>query len=110
MTPHRKAAKADKKSRNNKATRPETVRHGPSMAGADRGCVASGEHQDGTHEGGEQHTPHTSDQPRDAPSDLHEDRDAAAGGDADQLLRRPPRRRAAPFGPPLGDHVEATAD
>jgi hypothetical protein len=87
MTRHRKAAKADKKSRNKKATsrnktaaRPETVRPG------------------------------TSDQPRDAPSDLHEDGEAPATGDADQLLRRPPRRRAAPIGPPLGDHVEATSD
>ncbi len=70
MTRHRKATKADKKSRK-KAT---------------------------------------SAQPRDAPSDLHEDRDALAVGDADQPLRRPPRRRAAPIGPPLGDHVEATAD
>jgi hypothetical protein len=52
----------------------------------------------------------TSDQPRDAPLDLREDRDAPAVRDADQLLRRPPRRRAAPIGPPLGDHVEAIAD
>jgi hypothetical protein len=145
MTRHHKAGKADKKSRNKKATRPETVHHGPSTAAADGACVADGGHQGGKHEGsqhqggkhqgsqhqgtkhqagdhqgskhlgsghpgGERHTPHPSDQPRDAPSDRHEDRDALAAGDADQWLRRPPRRREAPIGPPLGDHVEATAD
>jgi hypothetical protein len=68
------------------------------------------DHRGGKHQTNEQRRPLVSDQPQDVPSDLDMDHDALAAGDADQLLRRPPRRRAAPIGPPLGDHVEATAD
>jgi hypothetical protein len=99
MTRHRKATKADKKSRGKRAKR-KVIHDGQSTTAADRPSATDGE----------RHRPPAPRHPADAPSERHENHDALAVSDADQLLRRTPRTRATPIGPPLGDHIEATAD
>ena len=91
MTRRRKSTKADKKSRQKKATRSDTVHNSQSTGDVGGSSVAGRTHLDAAAAAGA---------------------DAAADADADAelLLRRPPKRRAAPVGPPLGEHIEATAD
>jgi len=87
MTRRRKSTKADKKSRQKKATRSDTVHNSQSTGDVGGSSIAGRTHLDAAAAAG-----------------------ADAAADAELLLRRPPKRRAAPVGPPLGEHIEATAD
>jgi hypothetical protein len=90
MTRRRKSTKADKKSRQKKATRSDTVHNSQSTGDVGGSSIAGRTHLDAAAAAGA---------------------DAAAdAADAELLLRRAPKRRGAPVGPPLGEHIEATAD
>jgi hypothetical protein len=96
MTRRRKSTKADKKSRKKKATRSDTVHNSQSTSDVGGSSVAGGTYPDAT-------------AAAKADADVDVDVDVDADVDAELLLRRPPKRRAAPIGPPLGEHIEATA-